>query len=84
MTAPYVVTDRDGNYVTVNPAAHGVDVTVTDAATRCRATATIPVGRLADLVAALYRHAGQTVPVLINPNEVAEDWVRVTRTGGAA
>lgn len=76
--APYVFTDRDGNYLKVAPSAggNGVDLTGTEAGTRRRTTVTVPACRLGDLVAAMYRQAGRTVPVMINPDEVAEDWVR--------
>lgn len=84
--APYVFTDRDGNYLKVAPSrdGNGVDLTATEAGTRRRATVTVPACRLGDLVAAMYRQAGRTVPVMINPDEVAEDWVHVAPTGGAA
>ncbi|HEX5565839.1 MAG TPA: hypothetical protein VFY14_02680 [Streptomyces sp.] len=77
MTAPYVFPDRDGNYLTVTRSdGNGVDLTATEAGTRRRATVTVPACRLGDLVAAMYRQAGRTVPMMINPDEVAEDWVR--------
>lgn len=84
--APYVFTDRDGDYLLATPSGDGdgVDVMVTEAKTRTRATVTIPAGRLADLVAGLYQQAGRPVPVLINPDEVANDWVRYTPNGGTA
>lgn len=84
--APYVFTDRDGDYLLVTPSrdGDGVDVTVTEAKTRTRTMVTIPAGRLADVVAGLYRQAGRPVPVLIDPDEVADGWVKLDRNGGAA
>lgn len=84
--SPYVFTDPSGDYLLITPAAEGdgVDVMVTEARTRCRAAVTVPSGRLAEFVTGLYQQAGRPVPVLINPDEVADDWVRVTGTGGAA
>lgn len=83
--APYVFTDRDGDYLLAAPSrdGDGVDVMVTEAKTRVRTMVTIPAARLADLVAGLYRQAGRPVPVLIDPDEVADDWVRHPK-GGAA
>jgi hypothetical protein len=84
--SPYIYTDPSGDYLLATPAADGdgVEVMVTEAKTRTRTMVTIPTARLSDVVAGLYRQAGRPVPVLINPDEVADDWVKVTRTGGAA
>lgn len=85
MTAPYVFTDQDGDFLTVAASrTGGVNLMVTEAKTRRRAAVTMPAWKLPDLVAALYRQAGETVPLLIHPDEVADDWVKVTRNGGAA
>lgn len=84
MTASYVVTGRDGGYLTVSPSPDGVDLTVTEPGTHARATVTVPGWKLPDLVAAVYRRAGLPVPVLLDPDEVADDWVKLDRNGGAA
>jgi hypothetical protein len=82
----YSFTDQDGNRLEVTPArdGHAVNLTTVPAGTHRRSTVTIPAWRLGDVVAAMYRGAGETVPVMINPDEVAEDWVHVTGTRGAA
>lgn len=85
MTAPYVFTDAAGDCLTVVPSrtANSVDLIIKAAGARRREAVTVPAWKLGDLVAAMYRRAGQTVPVLINPDEVADDWVRHPK-GGAA
>lgn len=84
MTDRYMFCDPNGDYLFVTPApAGGVEVLVTDRKAEARAMVTIPAARLGDFVAGLYRQAGLQVPVLIDPDEVAEDWVRHPK-GGAA
>lgn len=86
MTGPYIYTDPSGDYLLAQPSkdGDGVDVMVTEAKTRTRTMVTIPAGRLADVVAGLYGQAGRPVPVLIDPDEVADDWVKLDRRGGAS
>lgn len=86
MTSPYSYTDPDGNRLEVAPSSdsHAVDLTAIPAGSRRRTTIKVPAWKLGDLVAALYRDAGETVPVMINPAEVAEDWVRLPRSSRGA
>ena len=86
MSDRYSYTDPDGDRLEVSPSrdGHAVNITTIPAGSRRRTTVTVPAWKLGDLVAALYRDAGETVPVMINPAEVAEDWVHVTGTRGAA
>ena len=86
MTASYSFTDLDGVRFEVSPSRNGNAVTLAATAvdTNTRVAVTVPAWQLRGLVAAMYRTAGEPVPVLLNPDEVADEWVRVTRTGGAA
>lgn len=86
MTGPYVFTDPSGDYLLAQPSkdGDGVDVMVTEVKTRRRTMVKIPARRLSELVTGLYQQAGQPVPVLINPDEVADGWVKLDRNGGAA
>lgn len=84
MNGNYVATGKDGGYLTVAAAGDAVDLTVTEPGTYARATVKFPAWKLADLVAAMYRRAGLPVPVLVDPDEVADGWVKLDRTGGAS
>jgi hypothetical protein len=83
VTGPYIFTDPEGDYLLAAPSrdGDGVDVVVTEAKTRRRTMVTIPARRLSELVTGLYQQAGRPVPVLINPDEVADDWVRHPKGG---
>lgn len=86
MTGPYVFRDPVGDYLLASTAqdGDGVEIAVVEAKTGTRVMITIPAGRLSDLVTGLYQQAGRPVPVLINPTEVADDWVRIVPPGGDA
>lgn len=84
MTAPYSYTGEDGDRLEVFPSPDGPRLAVSDGYDGHTTYITVDLGDLPGLVAALYRAAGRRAPVLINPDEVADDWVRVTGTAGAA
>lgn len=86
MTGPYVFRDPVGDYLLASTAqdGDGVEIAVVEAKTGTRVMITIPAGRLSDLMTGLYQQAGRPVPVMINPAEVAEDWVRIVPPGGDA
>ncbi|HLU95786.1 MAG TPA: hypothetical protein VKZ89_03005 [Thermobifida alba] len=82
---PYTFSDRAGDYLMIVPAKNGggIELIVTEAKTRRRAAVTIPASRLPDVVDGMYRKAGLRAPLLIDPDEVASDWIRITPAGGA-
>lgn len=84
MTSPYSYTDPAGNVLQVVPGVAAAHLVAADPFDGHRTPIEVTVENLPDLVAAMYRAAGRSVPVLINPDEVADDWVRLSRTGGAA
>ncbi|TYK45207.1 hypothetical protein [Actinomadura decatromicini] len=85
MTVPYSYADPDGDSLQILPAqAGGVRVVSYDAFDGNSIAVRVLPDAVPEMVAALYRAAGQTTPVLINPGEVADDWAHVTGTGGTA
>lgn len=83
--APYVFTDRDGDYLLATPArdGDGVDLVVTEAKTRRRAAVTIPANRLSEVVTSLYRKAGHKAPLMLDPDETAGNGILTSSNGGA-
>jgi len=84
MTAVYSFTDRDGDSIEVHSSPDGPRIVAYDACDGHSTNVTVDPAELPEFVAAVYRAAGQDAPVMINPAEVAEDWVHVTGTRGAA
>lgn len=85
MTVPYSYADPDGDSLQIYPAqAGGARVVSYNAYDGNSIAVRVLPDALPEMVAALFRAAGRTPPVLINPGEVADDWVRVTGTGGTA
>lgn len=85
MTSPYFFTDRDGDLLLVTAShseSNAVDLMVTEARTRNRVAVTVPAQRLGEVVAAMYRAAGRPAPVVLDADEVADEWVRVPGRGG--
>jgi hypothetical protein len=83
VTGPYVFRDPEGDYLFATPSGDGdgVDVVVAEANTRNRTMIKVPAARLGELMTGLFQQAGRPVPVLINPDEVADDWVRHPKGG---
>lgn len=80
----FTYTSPDGDRIEVLSSDGELKLASSDALDGHNTYITVDPGVLPDLVAALYRAAGQTVPVMLNPAEVAEEWVHVTGTRGAA
>lgn len=81
----YSYTDPNGDRIEVYPSAEGgARVVAYDACDGHSTSVTIDPDEAPEFVAALYRATGRTVPVMINPAEVASEWVNVPGTRGAA
>lgn len=83
MTAAYSYTDPAGDVLEVVPGVDAARLVASDSHDGHRTAIEVTSDNLPDLVAGLYRAAGRTVPVLLNPDEVADDWVRHRRRGAA-
>lgn len=79
-------TDHDGDRLQVVPSRDGAAANLLSTAPDGGrpVCVTVRAWRLPDLVAAMYEAAGETVPVMIHPDRVADGWVHLPRKAGAA
>lgn len=80
----FTYTSPDGDRIEVISSGGELKLASSDALDGRNTYITVESSALPDLVAAMYLASGQTVPVMINPAEVADGWAHVTGTRGAA
>lgn len=80
----YSYTDSKGDRLEVHPSPDGPRLVAYDTCDGHSTTITIDPAELPEFVAAVYRASSQDAPVMLNPARVAEEWVHVTGTRGAA
>lgn len=85
MTTPFVYVDPDGDHLRIAPASGAsIKLSAHDTSDDERTEILVRTADLDRVVAEMYKAAGVPAPVVLSSDEVADDWVRVTPTGGAA